>query len=75
MVTWMEELTEAVTKKLLQRHSRDEYVQNTKNVIAGIFKKETVTKYPRLKKRFRELSVKDGAILRCDRVLIQEELE
>ena len=36
--------------------------------------KEMEAKYPRLKRRFEELSVKDGVILRGERILILEEL-
>ena len=41
---------------------------------AGRLRKETEAKYPRIKRLFKELLVKDRVILRGKRILIPEEL-
>ena len=41
MVARMEELTEAFTQELLQKNSRDEYADLSKDIKAGRLRKET----------------------------------
>lgn len=74
MVAQKEELSEAVTEDLLQKHSKDEFQKLSEDIKVGRLRKETDTQHLRLKRQFKELSMKEGVILRGERILILEKL-